>query len=282
MMKVNCQTVYAPAKVNLCLHVEARRDDGYHELCMIMQKVSLYDELTITVSEGEGIGLVCDQVPLADGEDNLVVRASRLIVEEARRSVRVDLRLVKNIPVAAGLGGGSSDAAGVLLTLNRMLGTPVALPQLHELALQLGADVPFFLQDDTVWARGVGERLTPVCVAADYVLLLVNPGVPVSTAAVYQGLTQDDFSCCEPVARIEGRQDLCRMLHNDLERVAISSQPVIEEVKKNVVCCGAEGVLMSGSGATVFGVFANKNNADKAAEKLRCQHGWWCEVVSPL
>ncbi|WP_321530970.1 4-(cytidine 5'-diphospho)-2-C-methyl-D-erythritol kinase [uncultured Desulfuromonas sp.] len=279
---MDCQTVYAPAKVNLCLHVEARRGDGYHELCMIMQKVSLCDELTVTVSEGEGVELVCDQVPLADGEDNLVVRASRLVLEEAQRRVRVDLRLTKNIPVAAGLGGGSSDAASALLTLNGMLGNPVALPRLHELALQLGADVPFFLQDDTVWARGVGERLTPVCIAADYVLLLVNPGVPVSTAAVYQGLTQDDFSCCTPVERIDDRAALCRMLHNDLERVAITHQPVIEKVKKRVASCGAEGVLMSGSGATVFGVFAHKKNADKAAERLRSQQGWRCEVVSPL
>ncbi len=281
-MMMNRQTVFAPAKVNLCLHVEARRDDGYHELCMIMQKVALYDELTISVCDGDGVWLECDQVPLADGEDNLVTRASRLILAETNCRRRVDLSLTKNIPVAAGLGGGSSDAASVLLTLNQMLGSPVGVSRLQELALQLGADVPFFLQNDTVWAQGIGEKLSPVRVMADYVLLLVNPGVPVSTAAVYQGLEEHDFSRCKPVGVIRDRTDLCQMLHNDLERVAIACQPVIAEVKKSMVSCGAEGVLMSGSGATVFGVFAHRIAAEKSAERLRCQHGWWCDVVSPL
>ena len=281
-MMTNSRTVYAPAKVNLCLHVEGRREDGYHELCTIMQKISLCDELTLTLAEGEGVELDCDQVPLAAGEDNLVVRAARLMLVEVRRRLHIDLRLTKNIPIAAGLGGGSSDAASVLLTLNQLLGEPVAPARLAELGLQLGADVPFFLQDDTVWARGVGEKLAPVAIAADYVLLLVNPQVPVSTAVVYQGLDRQDFSRCDPVTEIIGRKTLCRMLHNDLERVAIRCQPVIAEVKKAVAAWGAEGVLMSGSGATVFGVFATRENADNAAKKLRYDHGWWCEVVCPL
>nr|WP_320048395.1 4-(cytidine 5'-diphospho)-2-C-methyl-D-erythritol kinase [uncultured Desulfuromonas sp.] len=278
----NCQTVSAPAKVNLCLHVEKRRPDGYHELCMVMQKVSLSDTLTVTVSDGDGVLLDDDQVPLCPGEENIAVRAARLVLQEARLCKRVELQLAKRIPVAAGLGGGSSDAASVLLTLNSMLGGAVREKRLKELALQLGADVPFFLQNETVWARGIGEKLSPLRLSVDYQLLLVNPGVPVSTAAVYQGLCPEDFSHCTPVGEIAQMAGLCQLLHNDLERVAIGLQPVIADVKNAVAECGASGTLMSGSGATVFGVFSGRENAEKAAENLKSRHGWWCEVVSPL
>jgi 4-diphosphocytidyl-2-C-methyl-D-erythritol kinase len=273
------RTFYAPAKVNLCLHVEARRADGYHELCMIMQKVSLADTLDICVEEGHGVELICGQVPLAPGEENIAVRAARLLLAAQNLTRKVTIRLTKKIPIAAGLGGGSSDAATVLRALNDWLPHPVPKGQLAELALKLGADVPFFLQDDTVWARGIGERFSVVRVDADYCLLLVNPGVPVATAAVYGGLTPEDFSTCSVVDRIVGLEALCGYLHNDLERVALQVRPVIATVKNVVAAHGAQGVLMSGSGATVFGLFAAESDAFSAAESIRQEHDWWCEVV---
>lgn len=277
-----CREFKAPAKVNLCLHVEGRRDDGYHELKMIMQKISLYDHITISVATSGPLTVVCNDVPLAEGETNIVEQAARLILSYCRGLPGVEIVLEKNIPVAAGLGGGSSDAATVLLALNEMLDVGLDRQELHELALSLGADVPFFLQDQCVWAMGIGDQFKTISTMPTFHLVVVNPRVGVSTAQVYKSMTADNYSTCKLTEGFDDVQRLCSELHNDLESVAIEVCPIIETVKSVLRAHGAEGVLMSGSGATVFGVFIDQAQAKSVAEKIRSEHDWWVRAVFPV
>ena len=175
-----------PAKVNLYLRVVGRRPDGYHEVVTVMQPLTLADTLTVTLA-GAGISLRCDRPDLPQGEENLVWRAARQFQEETGLTSGVRLRLSKRIPVAAGLGGGSSDAAGTLLALNELAGKPLPPGDLHRLASRLGADVPFFLAREPAVGRGTGTQLSPVTLLP-YWYLLVNPGVPLSTRWVYENL----------------------------------------------------------------------------------------------
>ena len=272
----------APAKVNLCLHIAGRRPDGYHELQMIMQKVSLYDDLTISLLDNEQLTVVCNDVSLVAGEVNIVERAARAMLGYCSQPCGVEITLKKNIPVAAGLGGGSSDAAMVLLALNQMLDLQLDENNLHDEALQLGADVPFFLQDQCVWATGIGDRFVSITHMPKFYLVLVNPGVGVSTALVYGAISAEYYSNCLMADGFDDVQQLCAQLHNDLEPVAIGLCPVIEEAKSTLRDCGALGVLMSGSGATVFGVFSDNGEAEAAAECVRRERGWWAMAVSPV
>ncbi len=189
----------------------------------------------------------------------------------------------RRIPAAAGLGGGSSDAAAVLAGLNAMLCAGLTRSELMALGVRLGADVPFFLFGrTTAWATGIGERLTDWRGLPPFWLVLVNPGIAVSTAEVFQnlGLTRR-----RPVARIprfpKGTSDLVRLLHNDLEVVTCQRHPLISTIKDSLLTCGASGALMSGSGPTVFGVFDDRLTAERAAETVK-RPDWWVEVVRPL
>ncbi len=175
-----------PAKVNLYLRVVGRRTDGYHELVTVMQPLTLADELTVSLG-GEGIRLECDSPELPAGPENLVWRAASLFQDETGQKLGMLLSLRKRIPVAAGLGGGSSDAAGTLLALNDLAGKPLAQARLHHLASLLGADVPFFLNREPAVGRGIGTQLSPVTLLP-YWYLLANPGVPLSTRWVYENL----------------------------------------------------------------------------------------------
>lgn len=261
----------APAKINLSLRVLGRRADGYHLLETHMHKVALYDQLALCPAEA-GITLHCGG-HLPEDSSNLVYRAAELFLrttEGQRRSPwrGVTITLQKNIPVAAGLGGGSSDAAATLLGMNRLLGGGCTPGQLATLGLQLGADVPFFLApQSSMRATGIGEVLQPAAPLDDYRILLVNPGFSVSTRWVYQ-----NFALTVPrdpgiLANSQDEVVLLRAgsasvsLVNDLETVTLKKYPELSQLKDEMRERGAIGTLMSGSGPTIFGMFKDQQLA---------------------
>ncbi|MDD2556792.1 MAG: 4-(cytidine 5'-diphospho)-2-C-methyl-D-erythritol kinase [Desulfuromonadaceae bacterium] len=274
------QLFLAPAKINLCLHVLGRRVDGYHDLCMLMQKVSLYDEVWIGLRNDSLVQVQCDGVVLPVGNENIATQAARAVLQHDPSGRGVDIRIAKHIPVAAGLGGGSSDAAAVLLALNSLLGLGLRHDILAQEALKLGADVPFFLCQSPAWAEGVGERLTPVRDSLpECYYVLVNPGVSVSTAEVYANV--QSYSAWCTAGKCPGTiEALSQILHNDLQQAALMLAPVVAVAMECLLECGASGVLMSGSGPTVFGLFMNNSSAHASARRLTQTHGWWTEVVT--
>ena len=275
--------VEAPAKINLCLHVLGRRDDGYHELAMAMQRISLADRLEVSLSDGEGVRLECDGLEIGAGE-NIACRAARLFLCEAGVRGEVGIRMTKRIPVAAGLGGGSSDAAAVLAALSRLCGNPVSEARLMGLAAELGADVPFFLFERPAWATGTGTNLEELPPLPPVCYLILNPGFAVSTAWVYQSLrlTKGGELANLPRFSVTTTTDLLAALHNDLEAVTAERHPEINEMKDFLRANGALGTLMSGSGASVFGVFADQTAAEAACAALPASCPWFAAVARPL
>jgi len=259
-----------PAKVNLHLRILHRRQDGYHELVSLMQCVGPFDELELELG-GSNIELSCSQPGVPLGEENLAYRAAKLFRERTGMTGGVRIRLQKRIPMGAGLGGGSSDAAGVLRAMNKILGNPLKHELLLELAARLGADVPFFLLGGTALAKGIGERLEPMCLSVPLYYLVWFPGWPVSTKWVYEnldlGLTSGskEFTIPQLIDRFE---DAIAILHNDLETVTARHYPWVEQAKARLRDEGAEGVLMSGSGPTVFGLFRQERDAKRALERI--------------
>ncbi|MFA5515229.1 MAG: 4-(cytidine 5'-diphospho)-2-C-methyl-D-erythritol kinase [Desulfuromonadales bacterium] len=273
----------APAKINICLHVCGRRPDGYHDLGMIMQRISLCDRIEVCLADQPGVRVVCPGLPLGPGEENVAARAAERMLRLSGKGFGVEIGIEKKIPVAAGLGGGSSDAAAVLLALNDMLDLHLGRETLMREAAGIGADVPFFLFRHSAWATGIGDVLTPFPLPSVW-YLLVNPGLAVSTAWVYGnfGLTSPG-----PVAKMPGfpktAEDLIRLLHNDLESVTISRYPLLAEIKELLLANGAIGALMSGSGPTVFGVFLQEAAARQASASLAAGNpDWRLFVVEPI
>ena len=277
------KTVFAPAKVNLCLHVLGKRADGYHDLAMLMQRVALFDRLDIELVAGTDVTVSCPGLELANDEQNIVEKATRLFLTYVDMKQGVSISVEKNIPTAAGLGGGSSDAAAVLETLDELLGSGLTGAELMGLGRRLGADVPFFLHKQTAWATGIGDQLEAWPGLPPVTLVLVNPGIEVSTAGVFRsfGLTHS-----RPIAKIprfpEGTSGLVRLLHNDLEVVTCQRHPVITTIKERLLASGANGALMSGSGPTVFGLFDEHSLAVQVARSFSSETDWWVEVVNPL
>ncbi|BCR05924.1 4-diphosphocytidyl-2-C-methyl-D-erythritol kinase [Desulfuromonas versatilis] len=273
----------APAKINLCLHVLGKRPDGYHDVAMLMQRISLYDRVRIALVAEGGVRVNCSGLALAPGEENIAARAARRILELSGVSTGVEIHIDKQIPVAAGLGGGSSDAATVLVGLNEMLGAGLDPVTLVAEGAKLGADVPFFVNGRTAWATGIGECLQSVDGLPPAWYVLINPGVAVSTAWVYQNLrltSQGVVAKLPKFPRTVG--ELAGFLANDLERVTIAGFPIVEEVKARVLDLGARGALMSGSGPTVFGVFDSRDAAESALSQLRQMAGWRVFLAHPL
>jgi 4-diphosphocytidyl-2-C-methyl-D-erythritol kinase len=268
--------LFAPAKVNLWLRVLGRRPDGYHEIESILVPLTLGDVVEVSLG-GRGVSLDCSDPALSDGSDNLACRAARLFLQETglRRGVRIGLG--KAIPVGAGLGGGSSDAAAVLLALNRLPGRPVGRRKLSLMALRLGADVPFFLGRGPALARGVGEILTPLPPLPETWFVLVNPGFPVATAWVYGRLTRA-LTSPPPGPKVfpfsRTWSDIGAFLSNDLETVTLPQFPVLHRLKERLVGLGAVGALVSGSGPTVFGVFGEASSARRAYARLKRAAAW--------
>lgn len=278
------KTFQSPAKINLCLHVLRRLDNGYHELAMAMQRVDLCDLVHLRIVPEGPIRVQCQAVALAPGEDNIAARAARLLLAEAGIDVGVEIEIEKRIPIAAGLGGGSSNAATVLMGLNELLHCGLGSEPLQELGAQLGADVPFFIFQQPAWATGIGTQLQPLPPLPDVAYLLVNPGIAVSTASVYQSLqlTKKGELASLPRFSVVTGSDLCAALHNDLESVTLPRYPLLQRIKEQLIAKGALGALMSGSGATVFGVFENLAAAKNAGRQLQAEADWRVFAVSPI
>ncbi|MCM1494689.1 MAG: 4-(cytidine 5'-diphospho)-2-C-methyl-D-erythritol kinase [Bacteroides sp.] len=269
----------ANAKINLGLDVLRKREDGYHEVKMIMQSISLSDTLTLTRCPGTGIRLeadsenACPDVPM--NEDNLIYKAIRLLKEEFRIQEGVEAVLTKRIPVAAGMAGGSTDAAAALKGMNQLFSLGLSEQELCDRGVRLGADIPYCIMGGTALSEGIGEALTPLPEMPDCRILIAKPPIHVSTAFVYGNLKLQEIKAHPDIdGMIEAihRHDLhgiaCR-LGNVLETVTIPAHPVIAEIKDKMMVYGAARSLMSGSGPTVFGIFEQEQGAEQAAEGIR-------------
>ncbi len=282
--------ILAPAKVNLFLHILGQRPDGYHLLDSLMVPISLHDQLLVRIlpqastQADTSITVTSDSPRAPGGPANLADRAAALLLRVTRRTVTLAVDLRKHIPVGSGLGGGSSDAAAVLLALNRLLGTPCPLDQLAQLGAQLGADVPFFIYGRPARVGGVGEQVTPVKLGQSWSLVVCSDGSHLSTEEVY---SQVDLSLTSgrPLTNIaplvNGLQPVSEVLENDLESAVAKVHPEVLSLKARLIKLGAQGALMTGSGSAVFGIWPDHRLARQAAMKLR-QQGLWAEAVQTL
>jgi len=266
----------AYAKINLTLDVRGRRSDGYHELVTVMQTVDLYDTICLAESLDEQVHLRCDRPELSNA-DNLVVRAAQLVRQRLDIKRGLVLELHKCIPMAAGLGGGSSDAAAVLLALQQWWQLPLSAGELLDMAATLGSDVPFFLTGGLALCEGRGERVTPLAPrwpAALRWLVLVKPAISISTAAVFGNLPASDYSdgshsraAC--AALEEGRELRPEDLYNGLERGVLERYPEVMRARNDLYSAGAELVRLSGSGPTLFALFTDLVRATRVQQDLR-------------
>lgn len=280
---VDTLTLFAPAKINYLLDVIGKRPDGYHELRMIMQRVNLCDEITLTLTDSPGINVSCSSKGAPDGPENIAWKAARTLLDLSDSGNGVSIGIIKNIPVAAGLGGGSSDAASVLMGMNELLDLGLTEQKLMEIGCKLGADVPFFIFKKTALAEGVGEKLTPLPEMPKCWILLVNPGVRVSTAWVYRSLQLTSKGELNKLPEFfESIEHVVSILSNDLESVTIPAFPVIADIKARLMNLGAAGSMMSGSGPTVFGIFKSFDAAETARRAVTKDTNWFAAAVETL
>ncbi len=263
----------AYAKINLGLDVTGRLPNGYHLVRMVMQTVGIWDEL-ILERGGSGITLTCDAPGLSVGGDNLVCRAVRLIAERYGITQGVRIHLKKRIPVAAGMAGGSADAAAALKGMNRLFGLNCTEEKLRELGVMLGADVPYCILGGTALAEGIGEKLTALPPAPDCALLVAKPDIDVSTGYVYGQLDRLE-SYAHPdidgmVRAIEegSLRGVTERMGNVLEEVTAAAHPVVGVIRERMLALGAEGSMMSGSGPSVFGIFSHRERAEAALHRM--------------
>ncbi len=267
-------TQRAYAKINIGLDVLRRRADGYHEVKMIMQTVDIYDELVLERRKEPGIELRMDNSELPSGGDNLICRAADLLFREKEITGGVNISLTKRIPIAAGMAGGSADAAAALRGLNELFDMGYSLKELQALGVGLGADIPYCLAGGTMLSEGIGEILTPLPAPPAAHLVIAKPDINVSTAFVYGNLHADRLAWHPDidgmiVALQKGDLDgITDRLGNVLETVTVKAHPVIEQIRELLRKQGAENALMSGSGPTVFGIFKEKETAARAAEAV--------------
>ncbi len=268
--------ILSPAKVNLHLRVLRRRRDGYHDLATLMQQITLYDELTFSPRDN-GITLRCPGGAVPEDDANIVYRAVDAIFTRTGCTAGVDITLAKHIPVAAGLGGGSSNAAATIMALNDLFTLHLSQSEMIGIGASLGADVPFFLFGTCAWAYGIGDRLETLPHGMPVLwFVLLNPPLQVSTKTVYErlnlGLTNEEIHYSIP--QFCTVTDVARGLHNDLERVTFAIHPHLTQLKEALLRRGALGTLMSGSGPTVFGIFDDQENAACAAAALEGAGPW--------
>ncbi len=266
--------INAPAKINIGLDVLRRREDGYHEVRMIMQSIRLFDRLTLTRTDMPGIHLTTNLSFLPVNKDNLVYRSASLLMEEFGIEDGLSIHLEKRIPVAAGMAGGSTDAASCMLAMNELYGLGLNKRQLMKRGVRLGADIPYCVLKGTALSEGIGEKLSTIPRMPDCYILIAKPGIHVSTRSVYSALELNDTTPHPDIDRMiqamkqRDLKDLCRHMGNMLETVTIPAHPEIEEIKRCMMANGALGSLMSGSGPTVFGIFDDPDRAKSA--KLKC------------
>lgn len=266
--------IRAYAKINLSLDVTGRLENGYHLVKMIMQTVGIHDVLKFNKTEGETV-IVTDSGELPAARDNLIYKAVSLMKETYGISGGVRVSLEKNIPVAAGMAGGSTDAAAAMKAMNELYDLGLSLRELQGLGVKLGADIPYCLLGGTALAEGIGEILTPLPAVPGAALLVAKPAIYVSTKEVYEELDSREIPShpdVEGMLSAIRRGDLAGIigrLGNVLETVTASRYPVIGQIKKRMLECGAAGTLMSGSGPTVFGIFDTVCGAEEALLRLR-------------
>lgn len=268
----------ALAKINLGLDVVRRREDGYHEVRMIMQTIQLYDRLDIKRTQEPGIQIQTNLSFLPVNENNLIYKAAKLLMDEFSITDGVSVKLDKRIPVAAGMAGGSTDAAAMLIGVNRLFSLGLTKRELMERGVQIGADVPYCIMRGTALAEGIGEALSPLPPMVKCPVLIAKPSISVSTKFVYQNLKLDDTTIHPNIDRLiddikaKNLHDIAAHMGNVLETVTIPNYPVIDEIKKHMLSNGAVGAMMSGSGPTVFGLFDDEDTAKKAYKAMRSSH----------
>lgn len=270
---MNEYRIKAYAKINLGLDVVRRLENGYHEVKMVMQTVGIYDVLDFERTDG-GIVITTDSGELPTDENNLIYKAAKLMMETYHISEGVKIHLEKHIPIAAGMAGGSTDAAATLKGMNRLFDLGCTLKDLMELGVNIGADVPYCVMGGTALAEGIGEKLTPLAPAPDCYVLVAKPDINVSTKYVYEHLDAQEIvkhpdidGMVEAIAE-ESLQGILDRMENVLETVTVSAYPVIQTIKDRMKELGAINSLMSGSGPTVFGIFVEKDMARRAYDKL--------------
>jgi 4-diphosphocytidyl-2-C-methyl-D-erythritol kinase len=258
--------ILSPAKINLFLRVTGRRPDGYHDLFSLMCRVSLFDEVILNPSAG-ALSLWCADPSLSCDESNLALRAARRFFEAVGQEASCEIRLTKRIPIAAGLGGGSSNAASVLLGLNHFFGYPLAREELMRIGRGLGADVPFFIFEAPALASGIGDELQAYPGLVPCPVLIVCPSFHVSTRMVYQNFNLQLTNHQKQPTRthlIKAAFNPSSHLHNDLEAVTLALHPELVRIKDWLKSQGAVGTLMSGSGPSVFGLFPEDDDVRRA------------------
>ena len=267
----------ALAKINLGLDVVRRREDGYHEVRMVMQTIHLYDQLLIQKSETPGIQIHSNLSFLPVNENNLVYKAGKLLMDEFDIHTGVSVELNKRIPVAAGMagGGGSTDAAAMLYGMNQLFGLKLKRKDLMERGVQIGADVPYCIMRGTALAEGIGEKLSSLPPMVKCPVLIAKPAVSVSTKFVYQNLKLNeqtphpDIDALITDIRNSDLDNICADMGNVLETVTIPNYPVIAQIKEQMLKSGAKASMMSGSGPTVFGLFGDEETARRARAEMK-------------
>ena len=271
-------TLKALAKINLGLDVVRRREDGYHEVRMIMQTIHLYDLLEIQKIREPEIQIVSNLSFLPVNENNLVYKAARLLQEEFALTDGISVKLTKRIPVAAGMAGGSTDAAAMLYAMNQLYDLGLSRRELMKRGVQIGADVPYCLMRGTALAEGIGEKLTPLPPMPKCQILIAKPPISVSTKMVYEKLDSCEIKEHPDIDGIldglknQDLEQVAASLGNVLEKVTVEAYPVIAQIKECMMEAGALGAMMSGSGPTVFGIFRDRRTAKEAFTKVKTQN----------
>ncbi len=272
---MNSMKLKAYAKINLGLDVLRKREDGYHEVRMVMQMVNLYDRIELIKKRNPGIEVKTNLYYLPTNQDNLVYKAANLLIEEFQIKEGIQIHLKKYIPVSAGMAGGSSDAAAVLFGMNRIFRLGLSLEELMKRGIKLGADVPYCIMRGTALSEGIGEKLTPLPSVPSCKVLIAKPAISVSTRFVYENLKLQELNSHPDIDGIienikkKDIRGIAERLENVLETVTIPAYPVIEDIKNVMKEQGALNALMSGSGPTVFGLFIEEKQAQAAWEKIK-------------
>jgi len=282
-------TYDAPAKINIGLDVIRKREDGYHDLKMIMQTLSLHDTLTFEIENGKpyNLTMTCSNKKLPIDDGNLVVKAINMLAEEFSINAIIKVHLEKRIPVAAGMAGGSTDAAAAFIAVNEIFKLGLSKDDLMKRAVTLGADIPYCILKGTALSEGIGDILTPIAPLKDAYYLIVKPPINVSTGFVYGNLKitaetlHPDIDGIIAAMKENDAKTVGSLLGNVLETVTAPAYPVIDEIKQLMLKNGAVGSLMSGSGPTVFGIFENEDTANDACKI--CENSFkeaFCEVCT--